>query len=175
MANRLKKQIIFDLFADKESPLYAYYDSLSAAYDDIKKYMEANGFEHRQGSSYISKSALSDKQVRTFLKSMCKELPWLSECSKAFDIANIGKEHSLLKYIEKTCALYAVEKEKWLHRIKESRIYPDNNQQSSRNVIQKNADRHKIENVKDVIESAKAKTRNDAQNRAINTKKQLNR
>ena len=111
---QFRKQFVFDLKADKESPIFKYYNSLSGAYDDIRRYMESNGFTHRQGSSYISNSTMDNRKVRRFLMGMCKALPWLAECSKAFDITDIGKQHDLLSDIEEACGLYSDEKDQWL-------------------------------------------------------------
>ncbi len=110
---QFRKQFVFDLKADKASPIFIYYNSLSGAYDDIRRYMETNGFLHRQGSSYISKTTMDNRKVRKFLKGMCKSLPWLAECSKAFDITDIGKQHDLLFDIEEACDLFSEERKQW--------------------------------------------------------------
>ncbi len=113
---QFRKQFVFDLKADKASPIFKYYNSLSGAYDDIRRYMEANGFIHRQGSSYISETTMDNRKVRKFLKGMCKYLPWLEECSKAFDITDIGKQHDLLADIGEACNLFAEERDQWENR-----------------------------------------------------------
>ena len=71
------------------------------AYVEIKRFLEKNNFEHRQGSGYISKDSLNDGKVFVIIQSMSIELKWLKNCVKQIDVTNIGKQHSLLETISK--------------------------------------------------------------------------
>ena len=44
------------------------------AYVEIKRFLEKNNFEHRQGSGYISKDSLNDGKVFAIIQSMSIEL-----------------------------------------------------------------------------------------------------
>lgn len=116
-----KKEFAFDLKTDRYSPLYNYYDYLSAAYKDIKEFMEDNGFEWRQGSVYISKASLSNKQVRNIIVKLCQELPWLSECLNKFDVTNIGRQHDLLSDIKETCEIFEDDRLAWIEKVEDER------------------------------------------------------
>lgn len=67
----------------------------STAYEKIKKYMLKNGFEHRQGSGYISINSLTDSQIVSLVLKMTNELDWLDRCVEQIDVTNIGKRHSV--------------------------------------------------------------------------------
>lgn len=71
------------------------------AYAEIKRFLEKNNFEHRQGSGYISKDSLNDGKVFAIIQGMSIELKWLRNCVKQIDVTNIGKQHSLLETINK--------------------------------------------------------------------------
>ncbi|MBP3278306.1 MAG: hypothetical protein J6M44_05055 [Butyrivibrio sp.] len=115
-----RKQFVFDLKTDKDSPLYNYYKTFPEAYRDIRRYMEAHGCPHRQGSSYVSNNVMNTKDVTKLMDGLCKSLPWLAECSNAFDVADIGKQHGLLGDIQEMCNVYSEEKEKWQENFKGS-------------------------------------------------------
>lgn len=100
-----KKQFAFDLYADKESPIYEHFESLPGAYNAIETYMEKHNFNHRQGSVYVSNECMTDKDIRRFLLDMCEKLPWLAQCSKSFDVTNIGKQQDMLQAIVEGCKI----------------------------------------------------------------------
>ena len=105
--SKLRKQLTFDLFADKQSPIYKYFNKLSTAYYHIERSLNENGFScHRQGSVYVSEKALSYDEVGYALSKVCEELPWLYECTRKFDVTNIGKTYDLLNDIADFCELY---------------------------------------------------------------------
>jgi len=58
----MRKSLNFDLDTNK---LKEYYPNknYTNAYEDIKKFLLKNGFEHRQGSGYISQKEMSTKEV----------------------------------------------------------------------------------------------------------------
>lgn len=73
---------------------------LSEAYREIKKYMKENGFVHRQGSGYISKKSMTDKDAATIISLMSKKFKWLKCSVRGMDATNIGKQYSMVKTIE---------------------------------------------------------------------------
>ena len=111
------KQFVYDLKADKHSPILKYYNSLPQAYDAIKHYMLGHEFLHRQGSSYLSKKPMSKKDVSDFVMGLCETLPWLSECSKKFDVADaVFEQHDMLPEIDEACEIFNDKKDEWLER-----------------------------------------------------------
>ena len=66
------------------------------AYKDIRRFMDANGFDRRQYSVYVSRSELTALDVAVLTQRMAEQLPWLRLCVKEITAANIGARHSLL-------------------------------------------------------------------------------
>lgn len=96
----MRKALNFDLdtkkyekYTGKHSP---------TAYAKIKRFLQKNDFEHRQGSGYISKKSLNDGKIFAIIQNMSIELKWLGNCIEQIDVTNIGKQHSLLDTINKT-------------------------------------------------------------------------
>ena len=73
----------------------------STAYAEIKRFLKKNGFEHRQGSGYVSKNSLDDLRITAIITNMTLTLKWLRFCVKEIDVTNIGKQHSLLDTINR--------------------------------------------------------------------------
>ncbi|HDX6240634.1 TPA: hypothetical protein RPW09_001648 [Campylobacter fetus subsp. venerealis] len=90
-----RKMINFDLdtkILEQEYPKKDY----RQAYDDIKKFMLSNGFEHRQGSGYLSLKSMSTYDVAIFISDISEKFDWLANSAKKFDITNVGKTYDLL-------------------------------------------------------------------------------
>ncbi|MCL2019629.1 MAG: hypothetical protein FWG70_07705 [Oscillospiraceae bacterium] len=64
-------------------------------YTQIRRIMEAQGFEHRQGSVYYSREKMKQGQVYDTLGVLAESLPWLSQCIKEFDTTNVSDTHSV--------------------------------------------------------------------------------
>ena len=65
------------------------------AYADIRRHLETNGFEHRQGSGYRSLQALSDLDVVDIVVSLYRKHPWMKACVQKLDVTNIGSQYDL--------------------------------------------------------------------------------
>ena len=84
MTTKSVKAINFDI---KQELLDRYYEkSNSMAYYDINKFLKDRGFEHRQGSGYISKDAMTVNDVLSIIYDMNEELPWTLICIDLKDI-----------------------------------------------------------------------------------------
>lgn len=94
-----RKAINFDLDTNK---LKEYYPNPSwrNAYQDIRNYMTQHGFEHRQGSGYISKNDMSYNVAFTITKEMAEENYWLLACANKIDVTNIGKQFDILNSLK---------------------------------------------------------------------------
>ena len=71
------------------------------AYEEIKRFLKRNNFEHRQGSGYISKDSLTDGKIFAIIQNMSVELKWLKICVRQIDVTNIGKQHSMVDAVNK--------------------------------------------------------------------------
>ena len=57
--------------------------------------LKKHGFEHRQGSGYISKAKLDGDNVYDIISDVVSENEWLASCVKKIDVTDIGKQHDL--------------------------------------------------------------------------------
>lgn len=99
---KYKRAINFDLDTKKLKKFYS--NNLLGyrkAYKDIKKFMESNGFEHRQWSGYISKENLSNYELAFIVAKLSNEFPWLKKCVNKFDVTNIAAQYDLTDIIDK--------------------------------------------------------------------------
>lgn len=97
-----RKEITFDLSQEALRKHYPRKETaqdpqfFKRAYKDIRRFMEANGFERRQYSVYVSRSELTALDVAVLTQRMAEQLPWLRLCVKEITATNIGARHSLL-------------------------------------------------------------------------------
>ena len=92
MERKYLKAINFDLSVRE---LEKYFPDYRKAYYDVKSFFMKQGFEHRQGSGYISKKKLAQADIIDLLDVMNTELPWMSDCVTKIDVTNIGAQHDL--------------------------------------------------------------------------------
>lgn len=89
---RLKRKAInFDLNTNEMKQLGIYPDG----YRQLGKSFEKQGFLHRQGSGYISKTKISNSQVIDAIERITEENPWLADCVNKIDVTDIGRQHDL--------------------------------------------------------------------------------
>ena len=97
-----RKEITFDLSQEALRKHYPRKETaqdpqfFKRAYKDIRRFMDANGFDRRQYSVYVSRSELTALDVAVLTQRMAEQLPWLRLCVKGITAANIGARHSLL-------------------------------------------------------------------------------
>ncbi len=97
-----RKQISFDLSQDALKRYYPHKETgqdsqfFKRAYKDIRRFMEANGFERRQYSVYVSLQQRTSLDVALLAQRMGETLPWLRLCVKDITVTNIGARHSVL-------------------------------------------------------------------------------
>lgn len=92
MERKYLKAVNFDLSVHE---LEKHYPDYRKAYYDIKRFFKKQGFEHRQGSGYVSKTKLTQADIIDLLDVMNTELPWMSDCVTKIDVTNIGAQHDL--------------------------------------------------------------------------------
>lgn len=98
MDNSLKKGIYFDLNIRALKIFYPKAD-WRHAYFDIRQFLEANNFEHIQGSGYHSQSSLSEVDAMKIIYFMYSELSWLSSCVSICIISDIPHIYDVSKIL----------------------------------------------------------------------------
>ncbi len=101
-----QKAINFDLDTKKLKEVYP--KNISQAYYEIRFFLESRGFEHRQGSVYVSKEPMSMTSIDDLMEDMGREMPWISSCAKEVDVTNVGSRHSMLATLSEG-ALFSME------------------------------------------------------------------
>jgi len=96
----MRKSLNFDLNTNKLKEHYPN-NNYTEAYNDIKKFLLKNGFEHRQGSGYISENDMSSQEVADIIKALSNKYSWLKHCFKTFDSYDIGNRFDLANIITK--------------------------------------------------------------------------
>lgn len=105
-----RKEITFDLSQEALKRHYPHSEKdqdpqfFKKAYKDIQRFMNANGFQRRQYSVYVSSEKLSTLDVALLTQRMADQLPWLRLCVKEITATNIGARHSLLDLLRSDAA-----------------------------------------------------------------------
>lgn len=123
------KAINFDLNTKKMAQHFNHY---TEGYAKLKSSFERQGFEHRQGSGYISKEKLNSQDVTLALKAIVKENLWLGECVKKIDVTNVGKQFDMMKVVE---AVYLNEIEKTNYISPQLQAMYDNSPMQAKNTF----------------------------------------
>ena len=90
MAKSVQKMINFDLDQAKLKQFYPGKDH-TYAYRQMGMFLKKNGFEHSQGSGYVSKEPLYQFDIDRLVVELIYKYNWLSECIKEFSSTNIDK------------------------------------------------------------------------------------
>lgn len=94
MAHAIKRAINFDLHIESLKKYFSA-ENPKDAYRQIGRFMRENGFEHRQGSGYISSIPLSNLEIIDVFKKMYSEMPWLVQCATRMDMTNVGPTYDM--------------------------------------------------------------------------------
>lgn len=89
-----RKAINFDLSTEAVKRHFG--ENTAQAYNSIKQFMLANGFEHRQYSGYTSIETMDDFDIELLTKRLAKNFTWLSGCVQKFDVTDVGEQYSLM-------------------------------------------------------------------------------
>lgn len=98
--SKKKRAINFDLHGES---LERYYSKRNAndAYRVLGKFFHDNGFEHRQGSGYVSKEPLTQAEVFRIAKKLDIQFPWLEKCTSCMDVTDIGETYDMKEMFKK--------------------------------------------------------------------------
>ena len=94
-----RKMINFDLDTNALKQFYKAGD-WHKAYYDIGSFLQKEGFEHRQGSGYITKDNISYAEVQVIVADMSSKFSWLNKCVNKFDVTNIGRTFDITGVIK---------------------------------------------------------------------------
>lgn len=86
------KFIAFDLDTKQ---LKMFMDRYQTAYEEIKKFMLDNNFEHEQGSCYISKVKFDAGEIVDLIVNIKNQFEWFAPCVKKLCVTNVGKQYDL--------------------------------------------------------------------------------
>lgn len=103
MERKVIKAINFDL---DTNALKEYYTKSTGkpynnAYYEIKSFMVKNGFEHRQGSGYVSAEKITSSNIINICEQLGQNYAWLHKCVTRFDVTDVKKQHSLINEIKR--------------------------------------------------------------------------
>lgn len=104
-----RKAIVFDLSTNALKQHYPG-NNYRNAYKLVGKFLESNGFEHRQKSAYISIKPMSHAKAMLITAALHNKYPWLSKCVQQFDIFDSAARPSALAAF-KDVSRASVEKE----------------------------------------------------------------
>lgn len=105
-ADKIRRAINFDL-CGKGLVQYFSESNPNDAYRVLGKFFHDNGFEHRQGSGYVSKEALTKAEVIRIVDKLNEQFPWLGECASCIDVTNIGKTYDMKKMLKQRERLFS--------------------------------------------------------------------
>lgn len=94
----------FDLNIDNLK-LYYPNKNINQAWDDIKRFMTQNDFEHNQYSAYISKDRITQYKIRSVMRAMYQKLPWFPLCANKVMLSELNSQEKLLISITKIKAI----------------------------------------------------------------------
>lgn len=90
----MKKQISFDIDTNVAKKILGE-SNYTQIYADIRKVMRVNGWEHIEGSVYMSKDKAKNTDVLFLINKLKKEFPYVIKCIREMHQADIGNVHSL--------------------------------------------------------------------------------
>ncbi|MCM1103255.1 MAG: hypothetical protein NC409_04030 [Clostridium sp.] len=89
----MKKQLSFDIDTNVAKKILGE-QRYTQIYADIRNVMRANGWEHIEGSVYMSKNEIDNIDVTFLIKNLKKEFPYITKCVREMHQADISEVHS---------------------------------------------------------------------------------
>lgn len=117
MSDKYRIELNFDLKIER---LKEYYPGKNwqKAWNDVKKYLEANGFKHTLFSGYISEKTMSVTAAHKIMRKMNKEMPWVFESATGFHLTRAyGNELDVKKFIEHDSKIKGKNKETKIEKV----------------------------------------------------------
>lgn len=89
-----RKQISFDIDTNVAKEILGE-SKYTSIYSNIQSFMRKEGWEHIEGSVYMSTEPLSNTKVSMLIDRLKKEYPYITKCVRDMHQADISKVHSL--------------------------------------------------------------------------------
>lgn len=61
----------------------------------MKKFFRKHGFDHKQGSGYVSQKKINSQDIYLLIDQLYEEYEWIAYSVKEFDVTNIGTQYEL--------------------------------------------------------------------------------
>ena len=61
----------------------------------MKKFFKRHGFDHKQGSGYVSQKKINSQDIYLLIDQLYEEYEWISFSVKELDVTNIGTQYEL--------------------------------------------------------------------------------
>lgn len=94
-----RKQITFDIDTKVAKAILGKNNYIKVYYD-IREFLEKEGWEHIEGSVYMSQIPMSNMKVLKTLDAMIIEHPYLTKCFREIHQTDISNVHSLIKQFD---------------------------------------------------------------------------
>ncbi len=91
--------VVFDLDTNCLNDNY-HGNNVPNAYGDIRKFMESNGFDWKQGSVYFGNSSIDAVKCVLVVQKLAKQYSWFSTCVKDVRMLRIEENNDLLPAIQ---------------------------------------------------------------------------
>lgn len=98
-APRRRKAINFDLDTERLRELFGE-SGRSNAYSQILRFLENKGFEHRQGSGYVSLGKLNYAETYDVIQKLVEKYPWVGVCANRLDITDFMAESDAMEFVQ---------------------------------------------------------------------------
>ena len=92
-----RKQISFDIDTNVAKKILGE-QGYTKIYADIRRFMETGGWQHIEGSVYMSIAPLSNTKVLYVIDGMKEKHPYLEKCIREIHQADVSNVHSLNQY-----------------------------------------------------------------------------
>lgn len=90
--------VVFDLDTNCLNDNY-HSNNVPNAYGDIRKFMENNNFEWRQGSIYFGNAKIDAVQCVLAVQKLAKSYPWFPTCVKDVRMLRVEENYDLMPAI----------------------------------------------------------------------------
>lgn len=94
-----RKQLTFDIDTNVAKEILGE-QKYRTIYSNIRKFMEREGWQHIEGSVYMSKKPLSTIKVAWLVDALKEEYPYLTKCIRDMHQSDISNVHGLHNHFE---------------------------------------------------------------------------
>ena len=74
--------------------------SYRKAYYAISKYLQNNGFSHKQESAYTSDNPMSFQKIKDLIGNLTEEIPYLENAIKSMQVTSVGRTYEVTELLQ---------------------------------------------------------------------------